>query len=929
MTLSYVSAGAYLSSITNSHGTIPFAAQDLATVETINVATGAIGVEASSGMALLGAVVDGDGSFHYTLQSAGGAGYFQILLEGIVDNSAGVESIRFQATLTMGATLRATHAFHNVDISLRLPVIGASSATGRVMIPGVQPEVFGWDQMPTSESTWSHPGLQDRGGEHPLNASGDSGTNESDEPSGNLRSGSASFVQLAAAWDETTGLGCIFRTTDKRGRGKVWSITRDSGTNDMVVTVRMAPRDNRTGLGGTSDEAFAYGLEVRPFLSPQGVTAFDDVVFYYLARAEAEAHPFTEKGRLLDRNDYPAAINTAPAFAAMTTSDGFDWSLWTENASRILARTGPGTLFQLYGFWEGPIGRDFPTMTWASGASEAVAALVALGVEPVLYCIAIHLGVWDGSAGLPPGQAINGFLALDRAGDPIIGETPVVGGDSGGLVYIAPSWRDASATSAILDYIIAQVTAGSGAEIHLYLDAHNAFSPGQNEDPAAPASERGFGSNDWSLDNRAVIDTTRARLVAAGATDPVIVSEHPNEVYVGAADLFFDDALGPAVPNLITSKVMACTKLFGRYSRIASFAGFGDGPDPDDYAGYAVTGYFTVGEVLASLWAYGLHAGQMASFLRFFSLNSNVYFPDGAGTDYTEWEDFICRLYFEEAAAIRHYQRCRRLREIDGYSFVTRMVSAVVNEDPTEMLAFAGRLNASAWYDDDNDVVALFVTNHSLPSGNPTTRTFAPTLTTSLFPALGASPREVRVKVVGGGVSEAQAYDGGGSYTFAQGTSAGRVILIEMTPVGSTAGFIGPVTPDLVDFDGEMAGMVSYTAEIGGVTIQRQTGNMAQGTNKTLRLTIPIGSSGYDHTDVSASILSISKGGTAALTKTLAAGDITATSDATNIYLSCPLVPADTSSLAGVYDVEWVATIDGSLDQMASGVLNIRAAVAS
>lgn len=101
------------------------------------------------------------------------------------------------------------------------------------------------------------------------------------------------------------------------------------------------------------------------------------------------------------------------------------------------------------------------------------------------------------------------------------------------------------------------------------------------------------------------------------------------------------------------------------------------------------------------------------------------------------------------------------------------------------------------------------------------------------------------------------------------------------------------------------------------MTIANEAREFSQGTNQTVTLTIPIGSSGYDHTDVDTATLMLARYGAAVLTKTLAAAEITAATVGTDIVLTCNLVPADTSSLSGVFAVEWAVTIDGSIDQRA------------
>lgn len=111
------------------------------------------------------------------------------------------------------------------------------------------------------------------------------------------------------------------------------------------------------------------------------------------------------------------------------------------------------------------------------------------------------------------------------------------------------------------------------------------------------------------------------------------------------------------------------------------------------------------------------------------------------------------------------------------------------------------------------------------------------------------------------------------------------------------------------------------------MSVDGQMGRMYQGTDRTITVAIPIGSSGLDHTDVSAATIALVSSGTAALTKTIAAAQITATTSGTNILLTCALAPVDTASLSGVYAVECLATIDGVTDIRATGTLTIVEAV--
>ena len=109
------------------------------------------------------------------------------------------------------------------------------------------------------------------------------------------------------------------------------------------------------------------------------------------------------------------------------------------------------------------------------------------------------------------------------------------------------------------------------------------------------------------------------------------------------------------------------------------------------------------------------------------------------------------------------------------------------------------------------------------------------------------------------------------------------------------------------------------------MSVDAQSGTIYQNTHHTMKVEIPIGSSGYTHADVSAATMKWSNGASNVISKSLAGATLTATTVGTNIVLTVALVPADTVSLVlGTYDVQWAATIDGIDDVRATGVVTLK-----
>lgn len=818
MSLSYVSGGYYLSSITNSQATVNMSYQALMTVYAMVSATEATTEEAiDSPMNVTGQVIDGDGlSTHTTFTSSvGGASSYTCVLHAVVDNSAGVEAINYRPEFTMGGTISPNYSFYAATIEHRFPVPGGDMSRVLVMLPGTQSTVVRWDQITTlTDLGYSNPGLQDRGGEHPLNPSGDTtDLNESNIPKEILRAGSASFVPVFAFYNLDTGDGCIIRSTDILGRGKAFKITRDSGTNELVVRFVFAPVSCATGVAGASDEDFDYSCQIRPFHSPDPDTAWYDVLRYHQERCSAEGHPADDLGYILDRVDLPTRLTDMLAFGNLAVgadSSGFDFSKYTDQVTRLVGNFSldyDELLVSIYDYWQGTIGKDFPTIVWQTGAASAIQDIYDLGVTNLLYSIPLHNGVWDGSAGLPPALGINADLSVDKDDNPIIGETPVLGSDSGGAVYIAPSWLNDTNTDELYDYVIGQQTAAVGVKIHgEYDDAGNAFAPPPNADAAIGDDDRNFGSKTWWPKNRARIQRYEDRLTAAGITSPIVFQEHPNEMSVGYNPICFNNMIGPATSyngdsdyDYITPRVPNLAICWSRNTLITDFASFGDGPSGIISP---IPGYAAEVELMCSLYSYNWHNHQIPSFLKYYGVLDRPYFDDGFDQEYQDWADYMDTMFFAQKAANKRWRSCKKLRDLPNSQHI-QMINAAVASDPSSIITPASYVHSSVLYDDDNDEVVLRFSNWSISGYNGTDRSISATLDDTKWPELGSAARDVYLwNWVTGSRSRLADRAAGMDYDLTVYVPAGFIGAVIMTPADVAPALMPAVTENAQSITG-------------------------------------------------------------------------------------------------------------------------------
>lgn len=819
------------------------------TVETINVGTRALGVESSNAMPVSSITGNLASSFSITFTSALGATAFSFDIEGVVDDSVlttdsetiPVETITMTPkNLTMGAAATANLAFHHIALNYRLTPLG-NPADCVVMVPGTTSQLVKWQDFPQDTAVrWSHPGRFDATGEVSfspaglLNPDGETGIIFYDEPSGTLIGENpswplASFVQWAYFYNRVTKQGVLFRTTDKVGQGKVFSVTRLSD-NTINLAVRFIPPDNSIGNNGASDHSFGYGLEIRPMVGD-----YYDALVYVREKQKAEGHPAFEKGRIKDRplvgpNMYPEKARRMVMFHAIGggdrdyfyansgTSPGptsdidlnvpFNYNRYVQSATRLkqyFELDNWELHCSIYGYWQEVIGSEFPTITFNGTASMAIQQIHQNGIAAILYTIPIHpqkselppgLSIYDDMARTRVGYSIPAEPGLDADDEKFEKETPVVGAGNDGLHW-TPTFLNDAASLEYLQYVRDQFLSSLGTNFDgFYFDAHNAFSPPPNDDFRLTSVDRGVGSTTWTPKARELGDIAREQL---NLDRPIVFTEHPNELYVSNFDYMFDSQIGNGSG---TTAVSQPATMWSEYTRFANFD-VGAPPDPSLFSAgsFELEGFFNLTELYMIRYSYGFHNGVVASWIQQFNIYDHYFIQFPGEAEYYNWFQasepfylFMKRLYTGLKQKVRDYQMSRKLRELpDGpIEFQHRLLldgDLVGLSTDTDV-----RVHNSVWYDSDNDVVAVWLSNWTVDGGNATIVQFNKTITRAGWPELGAGPRDVYLT---NAETKAQtligSYNNGSGtadqYTFNIQVGPGEVFLVEFVPAGTQVSF--------------------------------------------------------------------------------------------------------------------------------------------
>jgi len=740
-------------------------------------------------------------SSSFTAEFVGsGVAAFRAKLHCEVDGVGG--SIKLHPELVMGSgKAGATHYFSGIEVSL--PIIGNASDCS-VVLPSTMGIVVPFlDDLVLPDGTevkWGYPGLQNKG-------SG-AGANPATHPRGDVSWNVASFFPVVALYNRVTGVGGILRVSgNNNGRGCAISLTR-SGSN-IIVALRMIPIDHQVGVNGASDEEFDYSLQIKPFASIDADTAWYDISKFHSDELERESHPSKTVARVIDRPSsgsgyFPNRIRNLEAFAAMTQGDltdpTFDFdTLYRANGANLVNGfahlSAAGLCLSIYNYTSGRLWANHPSLPFAPGAAQAVIDLYDLGITISMYTV--QALTVDGLTGL--GLDIENHLVLDENGDPITG---VVAGSSApeGLQY-QMSFLDDSSVSEVFGYQVAEITDEVGTKFWvIYMDGLNAVAPPADANSALSSDDRGTGSKTFWPKLRASLDLMRAEMVTAGIVSPSVFTEHPNPNTVGTADFCFNNMIGPGESFLgalygswdyITPRFPSFIICHSPETIVTDFASFGDGPTAA-FDGLAIDNYATVPERFNSLYSFNWHNHQLPSFLRYFEVDpDSVYFPDDASEGYLEWAEFVDRMCFKNGDAVRHWNRCKKLRDLPDSQHV-RSIEAYHYYDSSLVLVEGSQLHHSVVHDDRNDEVILRFTNWSMVGHNPVEVQFTTSLTVDKWPELGTIARDVWLwDWSNDSMTPMTNRDTGSAYQLTVVIPAGFVGVVMMVPRGVLPTFSG------------------------------------------------------------------------------------------------------------------------------------------
>ena len=769
------------------------------------VATGVPTTDTTKIMTQLSADPVSGQDFTLEFESSIGPGPYNVKLYGTVDSPN--ESLTIKPEITMGASAAPTLAHHYISLDFKFNPFTVDPNDTLLLVPGRQAQVFKWpDIFDGGEVRYWHPGQPFKGGD--FSPPSTLSPVEYDEPSGDMGFAVAGHSQFVYVWDRKKEEGVLFRCTDIVGQGKVIALMRDSLTNEITLSFRLAPPDNRIGNNNASDHAFAYGLEIRP------MTGEDyDACRYVAERQLAEGHPAFAKGKIKSRpstgaNYFPDKLRNALVWFSITSDGGAarDYEDYRLHAARLKSYFGLSdweVIGNVYAYWTGSIGEFTPDQgPFVGNAGAKLAAIAADSIGVLPYCPAVFPMVETGGKGLTGAFGLINDLTRTRVGFSGGSDVPITIEDhngqkfGAGLCYNIPNWLSDANTIEYLDAIVADWTpaapTGMGAVfIGGYDDSNTGFP--SNDDASLTSADRGSGKTSWSPKNRNRFELLRASLNSAlSITDSVVTSEFPNDMTMSSHELYFDRTLGPG--TLVTTRYAQPTVMYSEYTMISTIFSYSYGPDPAVWPETVIPTYADAGETFSSVYSYHFHQGVMPSFYRVFDIvaTTEQWIPESGEPGFTRWFqdqeyffDFVKRLTMALPAKVIKYRTARRLRDSRTNStwrnfledYITGMGSGSTLLGRDDVY-----LHASLWWDETDDTMAIWLSNWGEAGKNGRSVEYEETLTTADWPELGTSPRSIFVTDARTGVRTRldSLYDGGGSLALKQSLAPGDVLLIEL-----------------------------------------------------------------------------------------------------------------------------------------------------
>lgn len=875
---------------------------------------------------------------------SGGAKLFDFDLDGAGDIFTG--SMRITPSIGMAAAVSSLWTFHYCTIEFKIQMPGNGDVDKcLVMLPQTTQSVYKFtdtDHVPNgSEKRYMHPGGSSSGGEIASAPAAVAGLVSYDEPSGLITAQAGANSQCLYLWDSETLEGVLIRTNDNVGQNKIFAVERSG--DDLIVRVKFIPQDNSLGINNQSDETpFDYGIEIRPMSGD-----WNHALKYDKDRMEAESFKAFDKLPINNPlSTYSDRAKEMVCFSSMWSNGvGFEFEAFNEQQRRIKTYFG-GPAWSVGGIWYGtePFGLNVaaPTHTpFLSNTSAKILEAIAEQHTVLAYTLPEHpdkitfdtlnLAIANNLVRTRTGYIDASQPAYDASEQPINVEHVSL---AGRIKYIQFTWADATNNREYVAYIVDQ---WDDHDVGFYLDGYGSASASSNDDPNALPVNRGAGTKTYHPGYMQVSDYFKEE---SDAADTVVMHEWPCDLGIKHADIVSWESVG--VNGISSTQVFGPAAQFGDRVKHSTFLGFGKGPNDDaDMDNLTIPGVVDKKEYLNAIFLYWFVGGHMLPVQAYFDQRDEYFIALPGEDDYTDWfqdaiphYQFLKRLWWTERAFVSRMHTSERLFEMPSSSIIRSKIEDYAGFTNTQH----AYLYAQGWYDPITDVLAFSCANWTLSDADggeiAATAIWADVLTTTLFPDLGTSARDINlIDCLDRSATAMTAYDGSGTYTIPSiSMPPGRVVWLVF-------GDLESVRPplDIASLTGTYAGTLTlagtYTQTISlvgtgkGMASTRQNFKLHQGTDKVLEITVSESGAAKDLTAASAVAFKIAAGpgSTADVTKGLGTGVVV--TDAANGVIQVTLDAADTTSLAGSYYHETLITIGGTSDVVTVGTVIIEEAI--
>lgn len=685
-----------------------------------------------------------------------------------VDQSAGVQAMTLRPKIDCAAWAAPTTVLKGCAYIFVIEAPG-DPANCRVMVPGYQSEVWGWnDSRLLAGKSWHYPGSPWIGDVYGL---------PYDEPSGSLGAftldGTLDGAPVADLyfWDDepdaiSEKVGICFRFTDSVGAGRVISMT-NTGSGQIILTVIFAAQDGSIGVNNASDTDFADGIQMRPMVGEDY-----DATKWCGEQEEAEGWAWAAAGAI---GMNPNLSTLAEEMVMLGYASGGhifeDFGLYHEAYTRLAAKWGLGfdeIAVQVYNY---AAARPPHVEPFRDTAAYWLGQMHDAGISIIMYCDPLE--PWNLIDGYGVDSSSPIWASLDRTrvgytipGVPLdLGNLPISNGNetaegddtAAGIPAVGVKYHfspyDLVANEAYLDEQETSFNTNIGTKRRgAYSDTAGVEAPPPADNATHSSAARGFGSTLYMAAQRDFHLKMRERMGTGGPgglDDPALFAEFTNpQSVVGIFDLSYINPIYPAGGTFYGYGTLQPSVKYGRHIRLGTYLWWGSGPGPAWYLFY-VPGWATQGEIHSYTMAYAFMSGMVMPLQTIFQDPSDPYgyvrLPDEPGyLDYvteTPYYDFIEDLYINQKDFVKRLQtEAYRLRELES-GIYRRGHDYLI--DGTNPQVPAAKAVSGVWhFPVENEMVVVYA-NWSRNDGNPVTVTTTDVITEEGWPEITLFDRDV------------------------------------------------------------------------------------------------------------------------------------------------------------------------------------------